>query len=294
MMSRATDQPSDQVDEATGQAEQAAQQLQQNALTRERTRRRVGEYLDLPASLAAVLIVMLVLLQLSGRVQPAWQNPSAVVLWLVWALFIAEFVLKVALAPDKHAYLTSHGRQLLEALVPVVAIVRLVGPLRNLLIALIHLILPTSPAVNPYIAALKKRKLGQLAMVSAMVILIGATVEYFFEAGAPGASITSFGAAVWWSAATATTVANQLYPVTPGGEVVGFVIMVYAVCVFGYLASSLASVLVAGDAQQTARTGEAPPSDGHNASLTSDEEGTIHLSDREIQVLRGILARLER
>ena len=56
---------------------------------------------------------------------------------------------------------------------PVVAIVRLVGPLRGLLVALIHLILPTSPTPNPYIAALKKRKLGQLALVSAMVILIG-------------------------------------------------------------------------------------------------------------------------
>jgi voltage-gated potassium channel len=286
-MSHATRQRSDEIDEATGQAEHAARELQRNPRTRERTRRKVGEYLDLPASLAAVLIVMLVGLQLSGKVQPPWQNPSAVVLWLVWAVFIAEYVLKLALAPQKRAYLASHGRQLLEALVPVVAIVRLVGPVRNLLIALIHLVLPTSPAENPYIAALKKRRLGQLALVSAMVILIGATAEYFFEAGAPNASITSFGAAVWWSAATATTVANQLYPVTPGGEVVGFLIMVYAVCVFGYLASSLASVLVAGDAKRsTTDTGESPPA--------NELDGTLHLSDGEIQVLRAILARLER
>jgi voltage-gated potassium channel len=126
-----------------------------------------------------------------------------VVLWLVWALFIAEFVLKVALSPDKRAYLASHGHDLLQALVPVVAIVRLVGPLRNLLIALIHLLLPTTPAENPYIAAVKKRKLGRPALVSATVIFIAATAEYFFEAGAPGATITSFGGAVWWSAATA-------------------------------------------------------------------------------------------
>ena len=278
---------SDRVDEATDQAEHAAKQLQHDSRARERTRRRVGDYLDLPASLAAVLILMLVVLQLSGRVQPAWQNQSSVVLWLVWAVFIAEFVAKVALAPDKRAYLASHRRQLLEAIVPVVAIVRLVRPLKNLLIALIHLLLPTSPAINPYIAALKKRKLGQLALVSAMVILIGGTAEWFFEAGAPGASITSYGAAVWWSAATATTVANQLYPVTPGGEVIGFLIMVYAVCVFGYLASSLASVLIAGDARRSRGT------DDQDAATPPDEEGTLHLSEREIQVLRTILARLE-
>jgi voltage-gated potassium channel len=294
-MARRNGPASDRVDEATGQAEQAARQLTDDARARERTRRRVGEYLDLPASLAAVLIAMLVLLQLSARVQPAWQNESAVLLWFVWAIFIAEFLTKVVLAPAKGAYLATHRRQLLEAVVPVVAIVRLVGPFRNLLIGLIHLVLPTSPAMHPYIAALKKRKLGQLALVSAMVILIGATAEWFFEAGVPGASITSFGAAVWWSAATATTVANQLYPVTPGGEVVGFLIMVYAVCVFGYLASSLASVLIAGDARRLRRTGEAPPDDGPNGPTPSDDEdSTIHLSDQEIQVLRAILARLER
>jgi voltage-gated potassium channel len=291
-MARATGAGTDSVDQATTATEHAVRQLQHSQRARQRTRAQVGEYFDLPASLAAVLIIMLVLLQFSGKAQPAWQNPAATVLWLIWALFLLEFTLKLALAADKRAYVVSHRRALFTALVPAIGIVRLVRPLRQLLVALIHLILPTSDSAGPYIAALKKRKLGQLALISAVVILIGATAEYYFELGAPGATITSFGAAVWWSAATATTVANQLYPVTTGGEVVGFCIMVYAVCVFGYLASSLASVLVAGDAQQSTDTDattdgrptEAPPVEG---------DGTIHLSDREIQVLRSILARLE-
>jgi voltage-gated potassium channel len=191
----------------------------------------------------------------------------------------------------------SHRQHLLVALVPPVGVVRLLGTLRSLAIASIHLLLPTSPDVSPYIAALKKRKLGQLALTSAVVILIGGTAEYFFEAGAPGSPINSFGQAVWWSAATATTVANQLYPVTTGGEIVGFLMMVYAVCVFGYLASSLASVLVAGDAQKA----PAPPPPQHGEAGQQPVDGTpaqgdgmIHLTDREIQVLRAILARLER
>jgi hypothetical protein len=81
--------------------------------------------------------------------------------------------------------------------------------------------------------------------------------------------------------------------VTTGGEIVGFLMMIYAVCVFGYLASSLASVLVAGDAQKASSP---PPSheEGADGTAQADPEGTIHLTDGEIQVLRAILARLER
>jgi len=56
-------------------------------------------------------------------------------------------------------------------------------------------------------------------------------------------------------AATVTRVANQLYPVTTGGEIVAFLLMVYAVVVFAYLASSMASALIGGDAQQVAQPG---------------------------------------
>jgi voltage-gated potassium channel len=272
---------------AADRATAAADTLQKSPGARAQTRAEVTEYLDLPAALASFLVVLLIGLQLSGKAQPAWSNPSATVLWIVWATFILEYALKLALSPVKMDYLNEHRRQLVIAILPFVGVVRLMGPLRNLMIALIHLVLPLSPEAGPYIAALKKRKLGRLALTSAVVILIGGTIEYFFEAGSPGSPIDSFGAAVWWSAATATTVANQLYPVTPGGQVVAFLVMVYAVCVFGYLASSLASVLVAGDARKSAQD-----TDADQTSEPSD--GTLHLTDGEIRVLRSILTRLER
>jgi len=281
---------------------QAIQRLQQDPEHRVRTRQHVSAYLDVPAALAALLMLLLVFLQLSGRAQPPWQNPSAYLLWLLWAVFLAEFALKLVMSPDKSAYLGANRHHVLYALVPVVALVRLIEPARGLLIAAIHLLLPTSPEARPYLDALKRRKLGQLALVSALVILIGGTLEFYFEAGASGSPITSYGAAVWWSAATATTVANQLYPVTPGGEVVAFLMMVYAVCVFGYLASSLASVLIAGDAQQSANTTQASSTEPASSQPSptppptppsTDDAGTLRLSPWEIDVLRSILARLE-
>jgi voltage-gated potassium channel len=278
---------------ATDTAKAAADALQEQPAARVKARAEVAEYLDLPAALASFLVLLLIGLQLSGRVQPAWWNGSATVMWLVWAAFILEYALKLALSPDKPEYVSSHRRQLLTAIFPCIGVVRLFGPLRNLLIALIHLLLPVSPEAGPYIAALKKRKLGRLALISAVVILIAGTVEYFFESGTPDSPINSFGAAIWWSAATATTVANQLYPVTAGGQVVAFLVMVYAVCVFGYLASSLASVLVAGDAQKTVVEDAGGGSDASRKQPPQPADGNLQLTDGEIRVLRRILERLQ-
>jgi voltage-gated potassium channel len=173
----------------------------------------------------------------------------------------------------------------LFGLVPFVGIVRLIPPLKTLGAILIRLVLPERVMPEgPYVVALKKRQLGRLALVSAFVILIAGVLASYFESGARGASIHGFGDAVWWSAATATTVANQLYPVTTGGEIVAFALMVYAICIVAYLMSSLASILVAGDQQTNA---PAPP------KTPSDDARMVQLTPHEIEVLRAILARLE-
>ncbi len=62
-------------------------------------------------------------------------------------------------------------------------------------------------------------------------LLLAAVLEYILENGASGGTITTFGQALWWGAATVTRVANQLYPVTTGGEIVAFLLMVYAIVV---------------------------------------------------------------
>jgi voltage-gated potassium channel len=99
---------------------------------------------------------------------------------------------------------------------------------------------------------LKRRRIGQLAIISAMVILIGAALGYLLEAGAPGARIQDFGDALWWSGALVTTVSSELYPVTAAGRVLGFLIMLYAIGIFTYFIGSVSSVLVALDAKPEA------------------------------------------
>jgi hypothetical protein len=78
----------------------------------------------------------------------------------------------------------------------------------------------------------------------------------------------------------------------PGGEVVAFLFMLYALGVFSYLTSAVASALIAGDAQRRADQTAAPGQDG--AAAVPAEQNGLHLSQEEIAALRSILQRAER
>jgi len=218
---------------------------------------RVHRYLDAPVALASLLFVLVAFIQLdnTGGLAVPWHRrfwrhgPPGLLFWGTWAFLALEYLAKLALAPDKGAYLRRHWRGAVVAVLPFVGVLRLadaavVAPL----LALLH-----GHNARPHLAILRKRKLGRLLLITALVILLAAVLEYLCENGARGGTIATFGQALWWAAATVTTVANQLYPVTPGGEVVAFLLMVYAVVVFAYLASSMASALIGGDAAQAAQ-----------------------------------------
>ncbi|MDQ3856657.1 MAG: potassium channel family protein [Chloroflexota bacterium] len=126
---------------------------------------------------------------------------------------------------------------------------------------------------------MKRRRLGQLAIVSVMVILLGSAGAFLLEVNAPGAQIRAFGDALWWSATVVTTVGSELYPVTTGGRVLGFLLMLYAVGDFSYFIGAITSVLVDSDARRT--------------SVLEKEDG-LDLSRRELNALRSIVQRAEK
>ncbi len=77
------------------------------------------------------------------------------------------------------------------------------------------------------------KKSGKLILSALAVYLLLLFLLLTAEAGAPGASIQSFGDAVWYSLITMTTVGyGDLAPVTPAGRVLG---TIFALCSIGIL-----------------------------------------------------------
>ncbi len=245
----------------------------------------MDRYLDLPLALASILLVLIALIELGGEVEEPWQGRLAILGWALWGLFFVEFVVKFALAPVKRAYLRRHWLDILVVLVPFLRFLRLLRVLRaTRVLPLFRLLVFGGRGSEAVLVLLKRRRLGQLALVSALVILIGAAMGFMLEAGVPGTQMEHFGDALWWSATTVTTVASEIYPVTLGGRIVAFLLMLYAVGIFSYFIASIASVLVSLDAEQ--KPAREPQGE--------EEVWPVPLSRDELEALRHILEKAEK
>ncbi len=247
---------------------------------RENLRERLDRYLDLPLALASILLVLIAVVELGGEVAEPWRERLVVLGWALWGLFLVEFVIKFALAPVKRAYLRRNWLDVLVLLVPFLRVLRLLRVLRaTRALPLFRLLVFGGRGSEGALVLLRRRCLGQLALISVLVILIGATLGFILENGVPGSQMENFGDALWWSATTVTTVASEVYPVTLAGRVLGFFLMLYAVGIFSYFIASISTVLVEADARQTPE---------------AEHRGSLRLSERELNVLRSILERSEK
>ena len=258
-----------------------AGRLRDDPERREDLRGRLDRYLDVPLALASVLMVLLAIIELSGEVGEPWRGRLAALGWSLWGLFFVEFAVKFALAPVKRAYLRRNWLDVLVLLVPFLRFLKVLSVLRaSSALPLFRLAVFGGRGSGATLTLLRRRRLGQLAIVSVLVVLLGAAAGLLLEAGAPGAPIEGFGDALWWSAALVTTVGSEIYPVTAGGRVLGILLMLYAVGIFSYFIASIASVLVGLDARQG-------PEEARR-----EEEG-VRLDTREVETLRRILDRAE-
>ncbi len=241
---------------------------------REELREKLDRYLDLPLALASVVVVLLVIIQLTGELAEPWNSRLELLSWGLWSLFFLEFVAKFALAPVKRRYLRKNWLDVLVVLLPFLKFLRLARVLRaTRALPIFRLLVFGGRGSQSTLVLLRRRRLGQLAIVSAMVILVGASVGYLIESDAPGTTIEDFGDALWWSGALVTTVGSELYPVTAAGRVLAFLLMLYAIGVFSYFIGAIASVLIDFDARHK----------------QEEEAGGVRLTEQERATLRSIL-----
>jgi voltage-gated potassium channel len=203
---------------------------------------RFERHAEWPLAVAAV--VFLVLFSRQVLVAPHGREAHIIwaINWAIWALFFFDYFVRLYLADNRWHWFVRH---LLDFAIVTLPLLR---PLR--LLRLLVLIEVLQKAVGDAFR-------GRIVVytLSGVVLLIYTASLSVFEKERylPGATINSFGKALWWSITTVTTVGyGDVYPVTNTGRVIAVLLMVGGISMVGVVTASLASWIIQRVAEQDA------------------------------------------
>ncbi|HUG29489.1 MAG TPA: ion transporter [Candidatus Limnocylindria bacterium] len=172
-----------------------------------------------------------------------------VTVWVIWAIFVGDFLLEFTIAPVKTRYLRTHWLTVVSLVLPAFRILRLASALRVLRlgrvvrgVGLLRLLTSINRGLASLRATAARRGLGYVIGATALVMLVGSAGMASFEA----ATFADYGEALWWTAYTMTTGAPTA-PVTGEGKVLGWLLSLFGLGVFGYLTATLASHFIERD-----------------------------------------------
>ena len=183
--------------------------------------------------------------------------------WVIWGVFVADFVVEFTIAPQKRRYLRAHWLTVVSLLLPAFRILRLASALRALRAArvirgvgLLRLLTSVNRGLASLRATAARRGLGYLVAATALVMVVGAAGMAYFEtpavltgdgtAPATSSPLRDYGDAFWWTAYAMTTGAPS-EPATGEGKLLGWLLSLYGLGIFGYLTATLASHFIERD-----------------------------------------------
>jgi len=168
--------------------------------------------------------------------QQDWVQPVIVaVLIIVWVVFLIDVVVRVALTPRGYRlhWVVRHPIDVFSVLLPLFRAFRVLELLRQV------------PYVNGRTAtAVRTRVVIYAASYAVFFVYFIALVVLNAERDAPGATITSFGEAIWWACVTVATVGyGDAYPVTTAGRIYAVILMAGGIAIVGTASATVISVL---------------------------------------------------
>ena len=172
----------------------------------------------------------------------------------IWIVFLAEFGLRLVLAPEKLQFLRGNLVTVISLLVPAF---RLFGAFRALRLSratrglrLVKVVGTANRGMNAIKASLGRRGLGYVLATTVIVALLGAAGMLAFEPAAEvGGGFTSYADALWWTAMLLTTMGSQFWPQTPEGRLLCLLLALYGFAMFGYITASFASFFIGQEAK---------------------------------------------
>jgi voltage-gated potassium channel len=213
---------------------------------------RVSRGLAVPMIVLGFAWLVLLVVDLTSGLSPFLSRAS----YLIWGLFVVQFVLEFLLAPRKGVYLR---RQWLTAVALLVPALRLLSIFRIFRITravsavrgarLLRVVSSANRGMRSLGRVMGRRGFGYVVALTLIITIAGGAGMYALERDVPGTAIDGLGAAIWWTAMTLTTMGSDYFPRTAEGRLLCLLLAIYGFAVFGYLAATVASFFVARDAE---------------------------------------------
>jgi voltage-gated potassium channel len=216
-----------------------------------RTLTRLEQQLRTPMLLLSLAWLAIVVLQLMGNANTFLAGVATV----IWLLFLIEFAVSFALAPEKLTYLKRNWLTAIALIIPALRLFRAFAALRALSslrgVQLIRIVGTANRGMNALRGMLRRRGFGYVGGLTMLVMALGAAGMLYFEpAREVRGGFHDYWDSLWWTGMLLTTIGSQYWPVTPEGRALGFLLSLYGVGVLGYLAATFASWFIGQDAEK--------------------------------------------
>jgi voltage-gated potassium channel len=187
-----------------------------------------------PITAAGVIFLLLVLAETISEPDGLVGTLFSATSWVLWALFVAEFLLRLVIAPSTSRFFKRNWWQLIFLAVPALRFVRALRALRAARVGRV-----LSSAVRSSRTAGRKlsSRLASLGVVTTVVVLTAS--QLLFELG----DYASYGEALD-DAALATIAGEPFFPEHGALRIVQTAVIAYSVVVFAALAGSMGAFLL--------------------------------------------------
>ncbi|HWH18100.1 MAG TPA: ion transporter [Allosphingosinicella sp.] len=220
-------------------------------MERWKTLEQLDEWLRTPMLLLSLAWLIIVVVELTSGTSELLATVGTV----IWILFILEFALRFALAPEKKPFLKRNWLTVIALVVPALrlfrafAVLRAARALRG--IRLVRIVGTANRSMYALRATLRRRQFGYVAGLTLLVLALGAAGMLSFEpAREVEGGFTSYGHALWWTGMLIASIGTDFWPTSLEGRVLSALLALYGLAVFGYITATFASFFIGRDAEE--------------------------------------------
>jgi voltage-gated potassium channel len=162
--------------------------------------------------------------------------------WLIWSVFLAEYVLMLALASDRPAYVRRNWWVAAIVVLSFPGLPELLGLVRLARLARVLRVALAAWMAASTLRAFGRRELVEVGVLTCGVLLAGGALLTLVE---PDTVKGDVWIGVWWAATTASTVGyGDVAPTSLAGRVIAVVVMVVGIGAMSTLIAAVSSRFV--------------------------------------------------